>query len=209
MGGLDCLSGCSSFLLSELFAKLTLDSEEATILLTAFDVYFFPEINPDCILLGNSKLSLSGCDLSLVEQCSKAIHPELYFFYKALEEIERKSPIGLMFELRDCWQSKCHSVMSKDILDKPKQVRELPALMSEFCSFFNYKECEFLPDTCFPGFMAGCLRVSKSSFAYTFRIATNSNGHGHIFQSDDYKRLSSSFLHSIVILAATRFKKVN
>jgi hypothetical protein len=208
MGGLDCLSGCSSFILSELFCRLSMETEESNIVLTAFDVYFFPEINPDCLLMGNSKLSLSGCDLSLVEQCSKTIHPELYFFYKALEEIQRKSPIGLLFDLKDCWTSRSHSVVCKDILDKPKQVRELPALMSEFCSFFDYKECEFLPDTCFPAFMTGCLRNSKASFAYTFKIATDSSGHGHLFKSEDYKRLAASFLHSISILCIGRFKKV-
>lgn len=195
-------------MLATLFSSLCSESDESAIILSSFECFVFPEINPDCILLGNSKLSLSGCDLSTVEQCSKTLHPEIYFFYKAIEEIDKRNSISMIFEMKDCWRVKGHSVVCKDVQEKPKQVRELAALMSEFCSFFNYKDCEFLPENYFPGFMAGCLRIAPNSFVYSLKIATNDNGYGHVFGAEDYKRLASGFIHSLSILCVNRFRNV-
>ena len=206
--GLDCLSGSSSSMLAQIVHNFCAENEDNMILLSSFDVYFFPEINPDCILLGNSKLSLSGCDLSTVEKCSKTLHPELYYFFKTLEEIEKKQPVVFFFEIRDSWKIKGHCLTGTDMLDKPKQVRELPALMSEFCSFFSFANCEFLPVGCFQGFLAQSAKIINSSFCYSIKIATNDNGHGHVFQRDDFNRLADNFIHSLAILCVNRFKNV-
>ena len=195
-------------MLIQILQNFISETDDIQLVLASFDVYIFPEINPDCIMLGNSKLSLSGCDLSIIDKCSKTLHPELYYFYKTLEEINKRQKLVFFFEIRDCWRSKGHCLTGKDMLDKPKQVRELPVLMSEFCNFFNYKESEFLPDGCFQGFLATATKLVNNAFAYSLKIATNDNGFGYMFCQEDYKRLGDNFVHSLAILSANRYKTV-
>lgn len=206
--GFDSINGSSSAIIIQIIKNIFEENDENLILLSSFDIFVFPEINPDSILLGNSKMSVSGCDLSSVDKFSKTLHPELYFFYKTLEEIDKKQRVAFFFEIRDSWKSQNHCLIGKEVADKPRQVRELPVLMSEFCSFFNFQKCDFIPEASFHSFLSNATKITKNAFTYCLKIATLDNGYGHVFTSDDYKRLADNFIHSLVILSVNRFKNV-
>lgn len=196
-------------MLGQIFNNFFKETDDSLLVLSAFDCFVFPEINPDCILLGNSKLSLSGCDLSTVSRCSKTLHPELYYFYRALEDIQTRSKVAMFFEMKDCWKARAHSLVVRETNDKQRQVRELPVLMTEFCSFFEYKNCKFQNESSFPGFLSGCSRILKDAFVYSLNIAANDNGYGHYFDVGDFKRLADAFIHSLGIFCTNRFKNVS
>lgn len=103
--GLRPLDNLSSLFALNFIREVLAESEEATILVRTFDVYVFLELNPDGRLLGNTYRSACGVDLSLLASHSKTLHPELFFFYKAMREIDAKHKIALFIDFSDNWKS--------------------------------------------------------------------------------------------------------
>ena len=66
------IKGCIDFLLG--------DSEEAQKLREIYNFYIFPMMNPDGVLVGNSRTSFAGCDLNRRwSKPNEIIHPEIFF----------------------------------------------------------------------------------------------------------------------------------
>ena len=69
--GSHVIKGCIEFLLG--------DSEEAQKLREIYDFYIFPMMNPDGVLVGNSRTSFAGCDLNRRwSKPNEIIHPEIF-----------------------------------------------------------------------------------------------------------------------------------
>lgn len=99
LSGFDNVSGCGVTVCEELIAQLAQRNVEARVILTYFDVFIFPNINPDCELLGNSFCSASGTDLRTAAQYTKVLHPELFYLHRALNNIRTCQPIDLILEV--------------------------------------------------------------------------------------------------------------
>lgn len=99
LSGFDNVSGCGVTVCEELIAQLAQSNIEARVILTYFDVYIFPNINPDCELLGNSFCSASGTDLRTACQFTKVLQPELFYLHRVLSNIRASQPIELILEV--------------------------------------------------------------------------------------------------------------
>lgn len=89
-----------------------------------------------------------------------------------------------------------------------KQVREVPVLLAEFCSHFDFKNCEFLGETGLPNFFSEFSQYSPDSFFYAFKISSFENGYGYFFNEKDYTKLGSDLLYLLANYSAAKNKKV-
>jgi murein tripeptide amidase MpaA len=102
--GLKPVNNLSSLFVLQVIREILSESEEACVLAKTFDIYLFLEMNPDGKLLGNSYKSACGVDLSTLTNYSKTLHPELFFFYKAMNEINIKHKIAIFIDFNDNWK---------------------------------------------------------------------------------------------------------
>lgn len=101
--GLKPVNNLSSNFVLQFIREILTESEEACILAKTFDIYIFLEMNPDGKLLGNTYKSACGIDLSTLSSYSKTLHPELFFFHKAIREIDIKHKISIFIDFNDNW----------------------------------------------------------------------------------------------------------
>ena len=85
------IKGCIDFLLG--------DSEEAQKLRELYNFYIFPMMNPDGVLVGNSRTSFAGCDLNRRwSKPNEIIHPEIFYTKSLIHKIASKQNISFIID---------------------------------------------------------------------------------------------------------------
>jgi len=79
-----------SFIMSHIIKELTTNYEKYDSIFQYNIIKLIPMINPDGVILGNSRSSLAGVDLNR-RWCNPnaTMHPELYFLKKSMETTSR------------------------------------------------------------------------------------------------------------------------
>jgi len=102
-----------------------------------------------------------------------------------------------------------HFVISRELNDKQKMIRELPVLWAEFCSNFEYKHCSFgFSDDPQYTFFKTIGQSFENALGYSFEIGALENGYGHFFELSDYSKLAKDFLYSFALYSVRRFPRV-
>jgi hypothetical protein len=105
-------------------------------------------LNPDGVINGSYRCSLSGYDLNRVwHRADKLTHPEIYGARKAVFETNEIEKIFLFADLHA--HSKKKGVFAYGCQDKsnPYLCRQLPFLFWKNVPDFNYYQCNFMMRT--------------------------------------------------------------
>ena len=85
------IKGCIDFLLG--------DSVEAKKLREIYNFYILPMMNPDGVLVGNSRTSFAGCDLNRRwSKPNEIIHPEIYHAKSLIHQAALKQHISFIID---------------------------------------------------------------------------------------------------------------
>ena len=89
--GSHVIKGCINYLLG--------DSEEAKKLRELYTFHIVPMMNPDGVLVGNSRTSFAGCDLNRRwSKPNEIIHPEIYYTKSIILNIAQKQNISFIID---------------------------------------------------------------------------------------------------------------
>lgn len=190
----------SSLILHESINTSIQESEEARILCTGYDLFIFPELSPDGRMLGNSQLSASGADLSQISLISRSLHPELFYFQRAIKNIDLKHTIDMILHFSDCQDCKGHSVDWKTSIIH----REMPLFWGEFCANLSV---DFKSEKQSP-FIKSIEKELPQTSIFQLNIGSFDNGYSHYFSPDDYKRFSRDMLHATAMYCACKIPRL-
>lgn len=130
------VKGAIDFLLSE--------DAEARALRDEFVFKIIPMLNPDGVIQGNYRASMSGCDLNRKYLCpSKCFHPTIFHAKKMAKEFSRACPLSLYCDFHG--HSKQMNVFMYGNTDEetPEQYRLFPYIMSRVNEDFSFKASKF------------------------------------------------------------------
>ena len=107
-------------------------------------------LNPDGVVIGNSRSSLIGVDLNRRWSTPNSImHPEIYFLKKSmLEQANCNEGISIFCDLHghnrqmNCFFYGSNKAPNEGLISWPK-TRLLPKIFAKFEPIFNYNFCKF------------------------------------------------------------------
>ena len=107
-------------------------------------------INPDGVIIGNSRSSLAGVDLNRRwSNPSATLHPELYFLKNNMAyDYKNSGGITLFCDLHghnkadNCFFYGCNKAPNEGLLSWTK-TRLLPKIYESFDTIFNFGDCKF------------------------------------------------------------------
>lgn len=103
-----------------------------------------PMLNPDGVVHGNYRCSLSGSDLNRRwKNPSEIIHPEIFHTRRMISEFNKKHEIAMVIDIHG--HSRKMDVFAYGCHDKtaPYACRELPFILSKLHQAFSFKDCNF------------------------------------------------------------------
>lgn len=104
-------------------------------------------MNPDGVIHGNYRCSLSGRDLNRRwSDPNKEIFPEVFFIKKIIVEIGKKKSIKMILDLHGHTQKK--EIFAYGCNDKrePQRCRLFPYIISKLSPFFEFRFCNYFMD---------------------------------------------------------------
>lgn len=122
-------------------------------ILGKFVIVFVPMINPDGVVIGNSRCSLMGVDLNRRwTNPNKMIHPDIYFLKEQMKQIvDGNTEITIFCDLHG-HNKKTNSFFygnnraaNQGLLSWTK-LRLLPKILDQMTSYFSYSDCRFKVD---------------------------------------------------------------
>ncbi len=131
----------SSFTIQGIIDFLLSNDEEAVTLRENFIFKIIPMLNPDGVVNGNSKCSLTGIDLS--KQWGKPVrlmHPTIYAAKNLLQEYRKK--IALYGGFYGEYKQESHHLSCCYKEPKPENMREFPFLLSQVSDPFTFSHCK-------------------------------------------------------------------
>ena len=136
--------------MSNILTELTTNYEKYDSILHNNIIRLIPMINPDGVILGNSRSSLAGVDLNR-RWCNPnaTMHPELYFLKRNMSQTSNQSAgITIFCDLHghnnqhSCFFYGCNKAPNEGLLSWTK-TRLLPKIFASFEPIFNYSLCKF------------------------------------------------------------------
>ena len=125
------------------------NSELAKIVLGLYVVKIFPSLNPDGVVIGNSRTGIEGADLNRVwKNPSAELHPTIYGALKEIEEFRKQTEIEAFCDLHT-HSERCNSFIygcPLPILQSFAawtKTHSLPKMVAKLTPFFSYKDCSF------------------------------------------------------------------
>ena len=137
----------SSWLMHELLKFLLSDTPEARLIRDNFVFKLFPMLNPDGVIHGNYRCSLSGRDLNRRWQDpNKDLFPEVYFIKNQIYELSRKKQIKMILDLHGHSQRKKVFAYGCHDKNEPHRSRLFPYVVSKMTECFDFRSCNFYID---------------------------------------------------------------
>jgi len=133
-----------------LMHDLILNSEKYDKILSNYVIKLVPMINPDGVVIGNSRSSLTGIDLNRRWSDPNAtMHPEIYFLKNHMKLIEKQcAGISIFCDLHghnkqlNTFIYGCNKAPNEGILSWTK-TRLLPKIIASIEPIFDFKHCQF------------------------------------------------------------------
>lgn len=123
---------------------LTSNTPESKALRENFVFKIVPIINPDGVINGNYRCSLSGQDLNRRwKNPSKILHPVIFNIKKAMRSFAKERELALYCDLHGHSRRKNIFMYGNNIKEKPHATRVFPYIMSKLCDFFSFEQSRF------------------------------------------------------------------
>lgn len=120
------------------------NEKESAFLRDNFFFIIIPCLNPDGVLVGNSRCSLSGQDLNRVwGNPDRYLHPEVYYTKRLIKKLKQRNDIIFFTEFHSNLTKPACFISGNDIKSNRKLPREFPALMFEACNGFELELCKY------------------------------------------------------------------
>ncbi|EAR98396.2 zinc carboxypeptidase family protein (macronuclear) [Tetrahymena thermophila SB210] len=139
----------SSFVCQGLISYLLSDQESSKFLRQIYIFKIIPMVNPDGVVLGNTRCNLSGFDLNRKWQFpDKKLTPEVYFIKEDIKQTQQKREVMMFCDLHGHSQLTnffiygCNKATDGGTTAWTK-VRLLPHILAKRTDFFSLQECRF------------------------------------------------------------------
>jgi len=133
-----------SWMMKGVLDFLTSDCIEAKALRKLFIFKVIPMMNPDGVINGNYRCSLSGGDLNRRWKApSKMLHPTVYETKKLCREFQKERELTLFWDLHGHSRKKNIFMYGNNINDDPSSTRMFPYIMSKLTDFFSFSSSKF------------------------------------------------------------------
>jgi len=120
------------------------DNEDAQILRDNFVFKIIPMMNPDGVINGNYRWSLSGGDLNRRwKNPSKVLHPIIYNVKKMIKEIHDEREVLMFCDLHGHSRRKDIFMYGCNIPKKPEETRIFPYILDKLCPYFYFNYSRF------------------------------------------------------------------
>ena len=134
----------ASWMMKGVIEFLTSPSPESKALRENFVFKIVPIINPDGVINGNYRCSLSGQDLNRRwKNPSKILHPVIFNIKKAMRSFAKERELALYCDLHGHSRRKNIFMYGNNIKEKPHATRVFPYIMSKLCYFFSFEQSRF------------------------------------------------------------------
>jgi hypothetical protein len=134
----------ASWMMKGVIEFLTSPSPESKALRENFVFKIVPIINPDGVINGNYRCSLSGQDLNRRwKNPSKILHPVIFNIKKAMRSFAKERELALYCDLHGHSRRKNIFMYGNNIKEKPHATRVFPYIMSKLCDFFSFEQSRF------------------------------------------------------------------
>ena len=133
--GSHVIKGCIDFLLS--------DADEAKKLREIYDFYIVPMMNPDGVLVGNSRTSFAGCDLNRRwAKPNEILHPEIYFTKNLILKLALNQNIAFIIDFHGHFGT-YNSLFYCNHKDNKKKCSLFPFLCSKLSNIISFQQTTF------------------------------------------------------------------
>jgi len=123
---------------------LVSNSPEARALREHFVFKIVPILNPDGVINGNYRCSLSGQDLNRRwKNPSRVLHPVVFAVKKMMRIFAKERQICLYCDLHGHSRRKNIFMYGNSIKETPHSTRVFPYIMSKLCDFFSFEQSRF------------------------------------------------------------------
>ena len=129
------VKGCMDFLMG--------DSEEAKKLRELYVFKIIPMMNPDGVLVGNSRTSFAGCDLNRRwSKPNEIIHPEVYNAKQMILKLASQRNIAFIIDCHGHFGT-FNSLMYCNYKDDKKACKLFPYICSRLSKIISFQQCTF------------------------------------------------------------------
>ena len=136
--------------MSHIIKELTVNYEKYDSVLSTNIIRLIPMVNPDGVIIGNSRSSLAGVDLNRRwGNPNPTMHPELYFLKKNMTSTYKQSAgITIVCDLHghnkqnNCFFYGCNKAPNEGLLSWTK-TRLLPKIFASYEPIVDFGKCKF------------------------------------------------------------------
>ena len=129
------VKGCIDFLMGE--------SEEAKKLREIYVFKIVPMMNPDGVLVGNSRTSFAGCDLNRRwSKPNEIIHPEVYSVKQMITKLSNQRKIAFIIDCHGHFGT-FNSLFYCNYKDNKRTCKLFPYICSKLSKIINFQQCTF------------------------------------------------------------------
>ena len=129
------IKGCIDFLMG--------DSEEAKKLREIYVFKIVPMMNPDGVLVGNSRTSFAGCDLNRRwSKPNEIIHPEVYNVKQMVTKLSNQRKIAFIIDCHGHFGT-FNSLFYCNYKDNKRTCKLFPYICSKLSKIINFQQCTF------------------------------------------------------------------
>lgn len=133
-----------SWMMKGLIDFLVSNAPEARVLREKFIFKIVPMLNPDGVINGNYRCSLSGSDLNRRYKApSKMLHPVIYSVKRLVKQFSKEREIALFCDFHGHSRRKNIFMYGNNQTEKPEATRIFPFIMSKICDFFSFEYSRF------------------------------------------------------------------
>ena len=198
---------CSSFMMEGVISFLTSDCSEAHWLRDNFIFKLIPMLNPDGVVNGNYRTSLSGDDLNRRWLHPKStLQPEVWHLKELIGSCCQKQGVEMFVDLhghskrKNCFMYGCSMPSTSS---SPRVECIFPFLMSQVCENFSFNSCSFKvakSKRSTGRVVSGSqLHITKSyTMETSFLCSEGSNVH---YTPKDFKQMGESLCHALYTYA--------
>lgn len=134
----------ASWMMKGVIEYLVSQTPEARALRDNFVFKIVPILNPDGVINGNYRCSLSGQDLNRRWKApSRVIHPVIFAVKRLIRQFAKERNLILYCDLHGHSRRKNIFMYGNNIKEKPWETRVFPYILSKLCDFFSFEQSRF------------------------------------------------------------------
>ena len=123
---------------------LVSNTPEGRVLRDKFVFKIIPMLNPDGVINGNYRCSLSGQDMNRRWKApSKVLHPVVHSTKRFIKQFSKEREVGMFCDLHGHSRRKNIFMYGNNFQDNPDITRVYPLIMSKLCDYFEFEACRF------------------------------------------------------------------